>query len=274
MKKEAKKKLKKIVVNDLMQKNYVYYLSEPKGKNFDAEFKPELTPEQMLKLGVFGGKYMTDCKKEFPKSWYKGVKLSPEFHNPELNFFKVNASQPLSVWVKNGWIYHEDPRGWFQWYCRYFMGRRELQKTVNGYLNGINKIDDESFVATIYLPFEQKTYELGFKIDAKDFEDETITLMKTDGSISTKRLHFDENGMDWIMFLANPIIRYMKKRGFFKSSPQLPMNIQGKVDIIVKDLDETDYLNSSSKNKQYLEEAIQEVIATKLIKKTPEELNL
>ena len=124
MKKEAKKKLKKIIVNDLMQKNYVYYLSEPVGKNFDAEFKPELTPEQMLKLGVFGGKYMTDCKKEFPKSWYKGVKLSPEFHNPELNFFKVNASQPLSVWVKNGWIYHEDPRGWFQWYCRYFMGRR------------------------------------------------------------------------------------------------------------------------------------------------------
>lgn len=121
------------------------------------------------------------------------------------------------------------------------MGRRELQKTVNGYLNGINKIDDESFVATIYLPFEQKTYELGFKIDAKDFEDETITLMKTDGSISTKRLHFDENGMDWIMFLANPIIRYMKKRGFFKSSPQLPMNIQGKVDIIVKD-----YLNAYS----------------------------
>lgn len=116
--------MKKVIVNDLMQKNYIYYLTEPIGKNFHPEFKPQLTPKQMLEMGVFGGKYMTDCKKEFPKSWFKKAKLSHEKHNEELNYFKVNASQPLAVWRKNKWMYKEDPRGWFQWYCRYYMGRR------------------------------------------------------------------------------------------------------------------------------------------------------
>ena len=115
---------KKVVVNDLMQKHYVYYLTEPVGKNFASDFKPELTPKQMLELGVFGGKYMTDCKKEFPRSWFAKAKLCPKFHDPELNCFRINASKPLSVWVIKGWIYKEDPRGWFQWYCRYYMGRR------------------------------------------------------------------------------------------------------------------------------------------------------
>ena len=115
---------KKIIVNDLMQRNYQYTLTEPVGKNFNPRFKPELTPKEMLRLGVFGGKYMTDCADEFPPDWYKNVKLCHEFHNPELNHFKINASQPLSVWQAKGWIYPEDPRGWFQWYCRYYMGRR------------------------------------------------------------------------------------------------------------------------------------------------------
>ncbi|MBN2096616.1 hypothetical protein JW752_04460 [Candidatus Peregrinibacteria bacterium] len=114
----------KIVVNDLMQKGYTYTLTEPEGKNFHPEFKPELSPKQMLELGVFGGKYMTDCRGEFPKSWYKNAKLCHEFHDPKLNFFGVNASKPLSYWRKKGWIYPEDPRGWFQWYCRYYRGRR------------------------------------------------------------------------------------------------------------------------------------------------------
>ena len=116
--------MKRAVVNDLMQKNYVYYLTEKEGENFHPDFNPELTPKQMLELGVFGGKYMTDCIREFPKSWFKRAKLCHEFHNAKLNYFKVNASQPLWVWFKKGWIYHEDPRGWFQWYCRYYMGRR------------------------------------------------------------------------------------------------------------------------------------------------------
>jgi len=106
-----------------MQKGY-YWLTEPAGKNFDPDFKPELTPKKMLELGVFGGKYMTDCRAEFPASWFKRAKLCSKFHDPKLNFFKVNASKPLSYWRIKGWIYPEDPRGWFQWYCRYYMGRR------------------------------------------------------------------------------------------------------------------------------------------------------
>jgi hypothetical protein len=115
---------KQIIVNDKMQINYHYYLSETIGKNFHSGFKPELTPKEMLDLGVFGGKYMTDCGQEFPAVWFKKAKLCSEFHDPKLNFFGLNASQPLSVWQANGWIHPDDPRGWFQWYCRYFLGRR------------------------------------------------------------------------------------------------------------------------------------------------------
>jgi hypothetical protein len=115
---------KLVLVNDKMQNNYRYCLAAPVGKEFDPNFRPELTPKEMLELGVFGGKYMTDCKDEFPESWFVNAKLNSRKHDPGLNFFGVNASQPLSVWRKKGWIHTDDPRGWFQWYCRYFMGRR------------------------------------------------------------------------------------------------------------------------------------------------------
>jgi len=118
------KKPKRIVVRDSMQKGYSYELSAPAGKNFDSEFKPELTPAQLLALGVFCGKYMTDAQKEFPKSWFKRAKLSPSGRKCSLNYFGVDASQPLSVWRNNGWLHQDDPRGWFQWYCRYYAGRR------------------------------------------------------------------------------------------------------------------------------------------------------
>lgn len=118
---------KVVHVNDKMQRGYRYVLTEAIGKHFDPRFRPELTPKQMLALGVFGGVYMRDCTKEFPKDWFAKAKFQKEGsyeHDPELNFFRVNASQPLSVWRKKGWIYKDDPRGWFQWYCRYYMGRR------------------------------------------------------------------------------------------------------------------------------------------------------
>ena len=117
-------KNKIVHVSDKMQEDYHYILSEPIGENFHPEFKPELTPKEMLKLGIFGGKYITDCKDEFPKDWFSKAKLNPKFYDTNINFFNVKASQPLSVWRKKGWIYDEDPRGWFQWYCRYYMGRR------------------------------------------------------------------------------------------------------------------------------------------------------
>ena len=114
----------RVVVNDKMQHEYVYYRSEPVGRNFAPEFRPELTPKEMLQLGVFGGKYMTDCRREFPASWFVGAKLCAERHDPRLNYFGVNASQSLAIWRRKGWIRSQDPRGWFQWYCRYYMGRR------------------------------------------------------------------------------------------------------------------------------------------------------
>jgi len=116
-----------IIVSDKMQKNYRYALAEPIGRNFDPRFKPELTPSQILVLGAFGGRYLRDCKKEFPADWFKKARLHPEGisgHDKNLNYFGVDASQPLAVWRRKGWIHPQDPRGWFQWYCRYYLGRR------------------------------------------------------------------------------------------------------------------------------------------------------
>jgi hypothetical protein len=113
-----------IVVNDKMQRGYRYELSAPTGRDFDPAFKPDLTPRDMLRLGVFCGKYMTDTRKEFPASWFAGAKLAPKHRDCSLNFFGVDASQKLSVWRQKGWIHPDDPRGWFQWYCRYYLGRR------------------------------------------------------------------------------------------------------------------------------------------------------
>ena len=113
-----------VVVHDLMQQGYEYTLTEPVGEHFAPEFTPDLTPPEMLALGVFGGRYMTDCRAEYPAAWFEHARLCPERHDPSLNCFGVNASQPLEVWRRKGWIYWEDPRGWFQWYCRYYLGRR------------------------------------------------------------------------------------------------------------------------------------------------------
>jgi len=116
--------MKRVKVNDSFQSRYEYMLSAAEGKDFDAEFIPHLTPKKMLALGVFGGKYLNDCQQEFPADWFEGAKLSPGVKDITLNYFSVDASQPLSEWQKKGWINEQDPRGWFQWYCRYYMGRR------------------------------------------------------------------------------------------------------------------------------------------------------
>jgi hypothetical protein len=118
-------KKKIITVTDVFQKNYTYELSEPMGKNFQSDFKPELTPKEMLRLGVFGGVYFCDRPSDIPSSWFTNMKCSPDKkQHKELNYFCVLASQPLKVWQDKGWIYKDDPRGWFQWYCRYYLGRR------------------------------------------------------------------------------------------------------------------------------------------------------
>ncbi|MBN8830490.1 MAG: hypothetical protein J0G94_07625 [Sphingomonadales bacterium] len=113
-----------VVVNDLMQQGYRYTRSAPMGADFDPEFRPELTPAEMLELGVFCGKYMTDCRDEFPADWFRNAKLAAGRPDCSLNYFGVRASVPLRTWIEKGWIHPDDPRGWFQWYCRYYSGRR------------------------------------------------------------------------------------------------------------------------------------------------------
>jgi len=110
-----------IEVNDLMQQGYVYRLIEPMGRNFHPDFSPELTLAQILELGVFGSKYMTDCAAEFPRV---GLKTQSSVQSAMTLITTFSASMPRSPWRAKGWIYHEDQRGWFQWYCRYFLGRR------------------------------------------------------------------------------------------------------------------------------------------------------
>jgi hypothetical protein len=125
-------------VYDKMQQDYQYELTAPMGKDFDPEFKPELTPKEMLALGVFGGVYMRDCRDEFPEGWFENARLAPDKRDAQINFYQINASQPLAEWERKGWIYHEDPRGWFQWYCRYYMGRRiegEDQRQIKRWKN-------------------------------------------------------------------------------------------------------------------------------------------
>ena len=114
-----------VTANDRMQRGYRYEITARPGRDFDPDFRPDLTPAEMLRLGVFGGKYLRDCRNEFPASWFKGAKLAAGDHAEKaLNYFGVDASQPLSEWKQKGWLYPDDPRGWFQWYCRYYIGRR------------------------------------------------------------------------------------------------------------------------------------------------------
>ena len=112
-----------IEVKDKMQRDYRYNLIAPIGKTFSNEFQPYYSPQQMLEMGVFEGKYCTDCIGEFPAKWFRNAKLS-ETPDPSLNYFGIKSRQPLSVWRQKGWIFGPDPRGWFQWYCRYYLGRR------------------------------------------------------------------------------------------------------------------------------------------------------
>tara|TARA_Y100001960_G_C14671505_1_gene826250 strand:- start:128 stop:586 length:459 start_codon:yes stop_codon:yes gene_type:complete len=98
-------------------------LKQKKSEDFYKLFKPQLTPKKMLELGVFGGSYFGLRIKEYPKSWFKNAKTSAKFE-VNLNRFKVKSGMSKKQWLEKGWIFKEDPLGWFQWYCRFSMGRR------------------------------------------------------------------------------------------------------------------------------------------------------
>jgi hypothetical protein len=136
-----------IKVWNKMEKKYSYTLSEDPGTNFAADFKPYATPGEMLAAGAFEGKYLNDCLLEFPAEWYWNAlqldKLRPDKSDVSVNLFQVDSRQPLTFWKESGWVpsrlhtnhkaqhpelsdasLNKDERGWFQWYCRYWMGRR------------------------------------------------------------------------------------------------------------------------------------------------------
>ena len=98
---------------------------EIKNLDFYKIFKPQLSPKKMLELGVFGGSYFGSNIniKEYPKSWFEKAKISKNF-DITLNRFRVKAGLSREHWIEKGWIFKEDPLGWFQWYCRFINGRR------------------------------------------------------------------------------------------------------------------------------------------------------
>ncbi len=112
-----------IIVNDCFQTGYIYQLEASAGDDFAPDFRPFFSPKEMLEMGVFEGKYCNDCVDEFPENWFEKAKIG-ERPDPKLNYFGVKSRQPLSHWQQKGWIFGPDPRGWFQWYCRYYLGRR------------------------------------------------------------------------------------------------------------------------------------------------------
>lgn len=112
-----------ISVNNPMQVGYHYKLSAPEGRCFKDGFAPAFSPKQMLEMGVFEGKYLNSCQNEYPESWFEKALLSDKA-DPSLNYFGIKSRQPLAIWRQKGWIMDLDPRGWFEWYCRYYLGRR------------------------------------------------------------------------------------------------------------------------------------------------------
>lgn len=168
--------MKKLVkVNNIMQKGYKYFLTEKVGQNFHPDFRPDLSPKEMLDLGIFGGLYFSDKPTEYPKSWFTGGKISPDKkRHKELNFFGVNASQPLSVWQKKGWIHPQDPHGWFEWYCRYYLGRRSADdarqiKRWNAMRRHITQIKNNCRAGDIFCRPRQRQALLHWAYDSRKF---------------------------------------------------------------------------------------------------------
>ena len=112
-----------VKVDNPMQRGYEYRLAAPMGLEFAPGFEPVYSPKEMLKMGVFEGRYLNSALNEYPVDWFDEAKLATE-RDPNLNCFGVSCSQSLTEWRKKGWIFDLDPRGWFEWYCRYYLGRR------------------------------------------------------------------------------------------------------------------------------------------------------
>ena len=107
-----------------------YHLSVKAGATEDTQFQPSLTPDQILRLGAFGGKYLNALHREVPVEWsllaLAEDKIRPYSTVPDasVNYYGVLSGQSLAEWRAQGWVRDQDPLGWFQWYLRYYLGRR------------------------------------------------------------------------------------------------------------------------------------------------------
>jgi hypothetical protein len=124
---------RRVAVADRMQRGYSYVLAAPAGRAFAPGFRPGVTPARMLRMGVFEGRYLNDCVGELPREWFEGAlragRLRPGGADPAANHFGVKSRLSLREWRRRGWVPaapgDRDVRGWFQWYCRYWLGRRQ-----------------------------------------------------------------------------------------------------------------------------------------------------
>lgn len=162
-----------VAVKEEYQTGYRYTLTEPVGKNYDPGFKPDLTPQEMLSLGVFGGAYFSAVPSEFPKSWFTHAKLaSGGKPQKELNYFGINASQPREVWQAKGWMHKDDPLGWFLWYCRYYLGRRHEDdarqiKRWKAYRRHLSQVGLNCYPGDIHCRPKQRQSLLHWAYDAR-----------------------------------------------------------------------------------------------------------
>lgn len=104
------------------------------------EFCPNMSPKEVLQAGSFGGTYFRpiyssitkqhykDVHKELPQDWLQGLdmhkQVSSAVYREDVNTYKVKCGGSLEMWESSGWIKPQDPYGWFQWYCRFYQGRR------------------------------------------------------------------------------------------------------------------------------------------------------
>ena len=158
-------------------------------------FHPNLSPKEIIRMGSFGGIYFNSSNnikidyREFPSDWFNGVPenfyLSDQY-NKNVNFFKIKSGQDQDEWENKGWIHPQDPRGWFQWYCRYYLGRRteDDERQIKRWSNFCGKkgrwrnyiyrkifdknttVDDHSFSRAV----RQSLLHWGYSVNQADYD--------------------------------------------------------------------------------------------------------
>lgn len=175
---------------------------------WDIDFYPSYTPFEMLEMGVFGGLYLNSDREEYPVEWFEKAKLSQiGVQDSNLNYYKVLSGQPLHVWREKGWIHTQDPKGWFQWYCRYYRGRRSVddQRQIKRWKSFIarhraqvfkNAFDEFEFNNDKYRPVQKQgllQWAWDYRQDPKDMNVRKMNLEKLKRDIQEEENDTCEN---------------------------------------------------------------------------------